>query len=474
MRLVSAHRTLTAALLFALLTFAFFSPVVLEDKTFSAIAGHQAIQWPWAATPTGFRDVAQSDQANYVYPIQVDLNRSMREGTFPFWTAYSFAGGPTLGTFYGVAFYPLRVIGTLLVPPIWLHDLFVLFHVWLAGMATFLLVRRMGASWTASALAGVAWMFCPSWFGLAMLEGITVQAALMPAGLWLMHRAVTRHSYADAVATSATLALFTLGASVQPAVFCFAIVCLWGLMLGLAPERLHASGSGVLRRNAPLVVTAGVLGVALCAFAVLPAAAQIADYRARRDAVRAAAAQDVGFDDLANLIDEHVPLPVTGDSVWALTFVGWPVALFALIGCFTRRPGTGLARWLVAVFFLLIVGTRPPGFEYEVVPGFAYLSLFGRLLPFLSFGLVLLAAAGMRTVPANASPRWPAQSGARRRLSRSARSLCCLVAAEAWQVARFSRDANPPFQPRDSGIPLPAQRTRGRAAVLGRSVPRGR
>jgi hypothetical protein len=452
-RRAAARPVLGAGVLFALLTLAFFHPLVLEDKTFSVIAGHQSIQWPWAATPTGFSDAAQSDQANYVYPIQVDLNRSLRDGTFPFWTTYSFAGGPTLGTFYGVAFYPPRVIGSLAVPPIWIHDLFVLFHVWLAGMATFLLVRRLGASWLAGALAGVAWMFCPSWFGLAMLEGITVQAALMPAALWMMHRAVTRHSYADAAGAGAVLALFTLGASVQPAVFVFAIACLWGLLLGTAPERPRA-WKDVLRRNAPIVVTAGALGVALCAFAILPAAAQIADSARAEIPYDRLVAGDVGLDDLADVIDDDVPRPVTGDSVWALTFVGWPVALLALIGCFTRRPGTGLARWLVLVFFLLVVGTPATRVAYELVPGFAYLSPLGRLLPFLSFGIVLLAALGL-----DAARERLAALAAPPRRARVAAALgavaVLLVAVEAWQVASYSRDANPPFQPRDAAYLYP-------------------
>jgi hypothetical protein len=449
----AARGALTAGLLFALLTLAFFHPVLLEDKTFSVIAGHQSIQWPWAAAPTGFADAAQSDQANYVYPIQVDLNRSLRQGTFPFWTAYSFGGGPTLGTFYGVGLYPPRVLGTLLLPPIWIHDLFILFHVWLAGMATFLLLRRLGRSWIAGMLGGIAWMFCPAWFGLAMLEGITVQAALLPAALWLMHRAVTRHNYRDAVATGAALALFTLGASAQPAVFCFAIVCLWGLLLGTAPERPR-SWRGALRRNAPIAITAGALGVALCAFILLPAAAQIADSGRAEIPYDRLVSDDVGLDDFANMIDDHVEQPVTGASVWALTFVGWPVALFALFGFFTRRAGSGIGRWLVVVFFLLIVGTPLTHAAYELVPGFAYLSPLGRLLPFFSFGVVLLAAVGL-----DAARAWLARLARARRGTAFATVVAgvavLLVAVEAWQIARYSRDANPPFQPREAAYLYP-------------------
>jgi hypothetical protein len=216
----------------------------------------------------------------------------------------------------------------------------------------------------------------------------------------------------------------------------------------------------VVRSNAPIVITAGALGVALCAFAVLPAAAQIADSARAEIPYDQFVSKDVGFDDLGNLIDDDVQRPVTGDSVWLLTFVGWPVALFALIGCFTRRPGTGLARWLVLVFFLLMAGTPATRVAYELVPGFAYLSPLGRLLPFLSFGVVLLAAAGLDSARERLTALVHPQRRARTAAALGAIALL-LVAVEAWQVARYSRDANPPFQPRDAAFLYPRSALEG-------------
>src|SRR4051794_36869632 len=113
-RLTQRRRRLleTAAALgiFAVLAIGFFNPV-FRGLTFSLVAGHASIQYPWAARPTSYHDAAQSDQANNVYPIQSDLNRKLRAGEFPYWSPASFGGTPTLGTVYGVGFYPLRVLG---------------------------------------------------------------------------------------------------------------------------------------------------------------------------------------------------------------------------------------------------------------------------------------------------------------------------------------------------------------------------
>jgi LPXTG-motif cell wall-anchored protein len=447
-------QALVAAAIFAALAIGFFHPSLLQDKTLSAIAGHQSIQYPWAAAPTGFPDAVQSDQANNVYPIQADLNRLLRHGEFPFWSPYSFSGGPTLGTVYGSGFYPPRLLLSTVLAPIQIHDLFLMLHVWLAGMAVFLLVRRMDGSFVAGLLAGVGWMFCPAWFGVAILEGAAVLAALLPLALWSVHRAVTLRSTPDAVACGVVLALFVLGASVQPAVFCFSIVCAWGLALGWShPPAGGARRAGLVAAIRPVGIAAA-LGVALCAFLILPASAQISGSERAAVPYSTMEGQDVGLDDLGNVIDGDAPLPLTGDNVWALTYVGVPVALLALLGLFSRREGSGLGRSLVVVFSLFVVGTPLTRAGYEVIPGFAYLSPLGRLLPFLAFGVVLLAAVGLDTLRALVRRHTPA---ARREHVLVAFTVVALasVVLEAWQTIRYARAVNPPFQPRERAYLFP-------------------
>jgi hypothetical protein len=222
-----------------------------------------------------------------------------------------------------------------------------------------------------------------------------ILAATLPLALWLMHRAVTRRSVPDAAACGAMLALLVLGASLQPAVFAFVIVCGWGVALGwqgVPPPQRRAA----LLSSVRLVAIAGALGVALCAFVVLPATAQIGDSGRAEIPYGVMLTEDVGFDDLSHAVDPSVPRPLTGESVWALTFIGIPAALFALVGFFSRRPGAGLGRSLVAVFVVLMLGTPLTRVAYETVPGFAYLSPLGRLLPF--------AAAGSATVNGRETP----------------------------------------------------------------------
>src|SRR3954454_142863 len=360
-RLTPRRRRLleTAAALgiFALLAIAFFNPV-FRGYTFSAIAGHESIQYPWAAHPNHYADAVQSDQANNVYPIQVDLNRELRDGEFPYWSRGSFGGTPTLGSVYGTGLYPPRVLGALTIAPIWVHDLLLLFHVWLAGTAMFLLARRLGASWLGSVLAGVAWMLSPSWFGLILLETNAISAALVPLTLWVVHRAVVGRSWPDAAGAGVLLGLFVLGASVQPAVFLFAIAAGWGLLLGVAGRGriTDRPRREVLLGNLKMVAVFCALGAMLAAFVILPESLQIVDSARAALPDATMRAQDVGLDAFRRAIDATPPL-ITGDSVWALTFMGLAAAVAALAGLVSRRPGAGLGRTVCAVFFLLMVGT---------------------------------------------------------------------------------------------------------------------
>jgi hypothetical protein len=75
-----AREYLLGALAVAVLTLGFFNPIFRVDATFSDVAGHQTVIYPWLAySPPGFTDAyPQSDQADTFYPWQVALSSSLR------------------------------------------------------------------------------------------------------------------------------------------------------------------------------------------------------------------------------------------------------------------------------------------------------------------------------------------------------------------------------------------------------------
>ena len=432
--------------IFAIVAIGFFNPVFRSDATFSTIAGHQSIQFPWAARPTGWPDSVQSDQANYVYPIEVDVSRSLERGVLPSWSRSSFTGLPTAGSAYSSMSYPGHLLTLAFLSPSWAHDVFLLLHVWLAGCSMFWLLRVLKASWLASVFGGVTWMLCPAWFGLIQLESTVVLAALLPATLAMGLLTVRRRSLAWIAACAVAQALLILGASIQTGVFSILIVgatmTLDGVCRADRGTRLRA-----IARNFAYAVPANLLALGLVGFVLVPEQAAIAtSHRAKVPYDEMVGVLGLSFHRLGDVFSSSPPLPLTGNSVWTLLFLGTAGGVLMLVGLVSRRPGAWLGRTLLLVFLALILGTRVTWLAYHVVPGFAYISPLGRLTPFAAFGGVLLTALGFDVV----------RSLLGRRPLPVAAAATLLIGLQAWQLATFDRSVNPPYQPRKAAFLYPA------------------
>src|SRR4051812_46313210 len=91
---------------------AYFQPALSNTTTWSTIAAHQTVVYPWRATAeTPPHDVKQSDQADLSYPWQMELQRAVRKGTIPWWDDGSFGGGYPLYANGSSGFaYPVRLL----------------------------------------------------------------------------------------------------------------------------------------------------------------------------------------------------------------------------------------------------------------------------------------------------------------------------------------------------------------------------
>jgi hypothetical protein len=440
-------RSATATAIFAVIAVGFFNPIFRSNATFSVIAGHQSIQYPWAAHPTGFPDSVQSDQANYVYPIQIDASRSLSRQLLSSWTPASFAGLPTAGSAYSSLPYPGHVLTLELLSASWAHDIFLLLHVWLAGCCMFWLLRILRMSWLAAVFGGVTWMLCPAWFGLIQLEGPAVLAALLPASLALGLTAVRTLSWAWTAACAITGALLILGASIQAGVFCLLIVgaamTFEGALVAPRGRRLKRVGINLTR-----AFPATILPLGLVAFVLVPEDAAIAlSHRARIPYSVMVDQLGLSAHHVGSVISANVPV-LTGNTIWTLLFIGWAGGALVLVGLVSRRQGAWLGRSLALAFMAILLGTPATWLAYHLIPGFPYIAPIGRVTPYAAFGGVILAAIGADVV-----------LGLIRRLSR--RELpsvvlgVALIGLQVWQLAPFDRGVNAPFQPRTSAFLFP-------------------
>ena len=441
---------ITAAGIFLVLTAVFFSPIVRNDATFSLVAGHQAVIWPWAAHPTGYSDAyPQSDAADTIYPWSVFAAQVYRHGEIPLWNPYSFGGTPFLTNGLGMSLYPLRVSMLSLVSPIWTHDLLLILHVFGSGLAMFALLRVLRASFLAAIMSGISWMFSSYLFAWIQLEYVVVLGVCLPLSLLLVRLASDRRSWWSAIAAGGILGLATLGTGLQLAGPLALTVGAYACALAVRDFLGGLSATGTRRRE----IAGAILRPVLMGLTAVGIAAPVAlpTLMLSRQLGRNPIPLDVLEESAVPLrVFLRAALPPQTPPTEALlnggaVFVGTASVGLALVGLISRRPGWVLGAAIAFGTLLVCTGTPLDVIPYEIVPGFQYLTRLGRMLVFWSFGVALLAGLGLDALLRLSSRQ--------RRRSRPTALACVLagvcIVSVAYQTMTVARALNPPFQPRD-------------------------
>lgn len=130
---------------------------------------HQMAPWngpkpeqPW--------DVLQADGVLQFYPWRDMVFKAWGSGHLPLWNPYELAGTPLLGNSQSAGFYPPHVVlGLLHFPTGTAMTLLAWFHLFWAGLGTYLLTRRFGATKLGAAVSGASFQlsaFMIAWTGL--------------------------------------------------------------------------------------------------------------------------------------------------------------------------------------------------------------------------------------------------------------------------------------------------------------------
>jgi hypothetical protein len=466
----------------------FFSPLYLRGQTFSTVADVMQYVHPWA-TPGGIPAEASSvsvmiDQADYVHPRQVFLHRALKNnGAIPLWDPTTFGGHPFLAESGSRLAYPPLVYLSFLDPS-WTHDLYVILHVFIAGMTAYALMRTFGVGMGGALLTGVAWAFSSYTLAWIMLEMFLAPAALLPLGLLCVRRWHDHGSWARLLAAAFVLGLLFLGTSVENSLFCFLGVV--GYAASLALVRIIREWSSLTtRRRLALLCAPAVLGLAALSVA---AVALVPFFELSGISERSPNAKfPREFSETPLSYFWHVlSAPPVYENVfievrWIVggqVFVGTATAVLAAVGLFLRRPGSGLGRSLVVILFLFTVGTPLTALVLLLIPQLNALNGLGRSLFLWVLGLAVLGGLGLdallRLLDSRAARA--ADVRVRRRWSASAVAIVAVcIAVTGAQLLPYGRDVNPPFQDRSEAALFPT--TPGLEVVrseLGGPLGRGR
>ena len=128
---------LTAALLLLLLAVLFLGKALLPAEG-QVMGGH--------------------DMRGYYYPYYDQVREAVRDGRLPFWEPTLFNGFPLMAQPQQNAFYP-PLWPSFLIPVNIGISLYMLLHIWLAGLGMYAFVRYMGGCWLPAILAAVIFAF---------------------------------------------------------------------------------------------------------------------------------------------------------------------------------------------------------------------------------------------------------------------------------------------------------------------------
>ncbi len=348
--------------------------------------------WPFSATHYGF-DIGDFTEQHVA--MRTFVVSELHHGRLPFWDPYTFAGEPAVADPIFSTYYPPS-LWQLLFPPSWMYwilQIEALLHAGLAGLFTFLAVRRLTGSARAGMLAGLAFSLSGYLTSYPMLQIIILQSATwLPAAIWALDVTLEERSWRHAILASLFLGCSILAGHPQTSLYvayALAAYLVWRTM------RLRVSWHFLAR----LAILLTVFGLGLSAAQWVPSL-QILPYSPR--AV-------VGYDYISNGFRLRELLgfvrPNAGHQ-WSPLYVGILTLIFALWALVRgRKWDTWFWGGVAGIALLLSMGRYGPLFShvYRWMPGLTLFREQERWALVTVFSIVVLAGYGY----AQMERQWP-------------------------------------------------------------------
>ena len=343
------------------------------------------------------RVFSHGDFVEQHYPFRVFVARELRAGHLPLWDAHTFSGYPAIAESLHATFYPLG-LWQILFPdnlPFLALEIEALFHLGLAGIFTYLLVRQLTSRSDAGLLAGAAFSLSGFLTSYPLLQLTILEAALwLPAALWLLELALQRRSLRLAALAGVALGCSLLAGHPQTSLYIALVVGGYALM------RVVACREGRQFVLVAALLTGGV-ALGLSAAQWLPSI-QLAALSPRAQLPYEQLSGGFGPSALWGLLR-----PNAGE--WSPLYVGIVPLSLALVGLSVGRAEVRFWAFVVTVALLLSLGRH--GFLYPLLYALApRAALFRgqeRTAFVVSFALIILAGYGFSHLTRREWwPRW--------------------------------------------------------------------
>jgi hypothetical protein len=350
--------------------------------------------------------IGGGDINSFYFPTYVYAASQIKAGSLPLWNPHLFSGMPLAADVQTGLFYPINWVLFLFVNVDYGSlEWLLIFHYWLASVFTYLFLRDLGLSRTASLAGGVVFAFCgfmTAHFG--HLPMIPV-ATWIPAALLAMRRAYVTPSLGGwvwAVVAGLCLTMSLLAGHVQ--IFSYGLIAvgvLWLYLIVTEQPLTWSSAWPWVGKGAVAVLVMFGLG----AMQLLPSV------ELSSESVRSAISYEEAGAFSAQpitLLNLFLPRVYGGNpaayvpSAWQSTenwgYCGVVTLALASAGLVLRRNRmVGFFAILSILALVIMVGNLSiiNGWMYRFLPGFSSLRSSGRALVLLGLGLAGLAAFGL-------------------------------------------------------------------------------
>ncbi len=330
----------------------------------------------------------------------------LRNGELPLWNPYNGAGMPLFANYQSALLYPLNW-PSFLLPIGWTLSLTSALHLFIAGVGTFSLLKRIGANEVGAGVAGIAFGMCGYLVARLGTFPMISAAAWLPWLLWAVYGVMILGRPRSAAWFATFAAFLLLAGHAQLAWYSLTLSGLFALWLGAMHHPIY------WRRWLKLVI-AGAIGVGIAGLQLL-ATAELLGLSQRSDGVDYAFAMNFSFNPIRtlNLLNGNIfGTPADGSYATAgayfedAAYIGL-IPLFGVIAAIwqwrAKRKNADLLSqtvmfWLLVaiVGFILALGANTPIFPflYEHIPTFDLFQAPVRWLIWMVMALCILAGIG--------------------------------------------------------------------------------
>ena len=345
------------------------------------------------------------------YPARYFGVTSLKGGTFPLWAPYALSGFPYFASYQTAVLYPPNLLMLALYAVsganFSLRALiaYQVFHVFLAGVFTYLLCKELKLERWAAMVGAVAYMFCG--YLVAHAGHISQQnaATWIPLIFFFFYRAMTKRSPGNTVCAGVTLGVALLAGHFQPLFYLGVLLFLFVIYVAVVKRHGEPDYPGFWYGLGSLALV-GVIGVALASVQLIPTLELIGLSARRKMPFASASAYYLPPKQAINLLFPRFfgaggpgsPNYFGGWVFWeTYGYVGITTIGLSLVGL--RRRGSKFPWFLASVAVLsLILALGPKGLLYTLLYkiglGFNMIRDPSRILIIFGFCLALLGAYG--------------------------------------------------------------------------------